>query len=233
MLNAILSLLAIFVFLVVVEYYWHKKNLRNERSRQIIHVCVGTFVAFWPYYMSYQEIMFCAVALLLVVLLGRYDKFLNLIKWPKSFPFKFAAREMKFIESIHKVSRPTLGDVIFPISIGLLAAFEPANYVFAIAMLNIGLADGLASIVGIKYGMKHVYKIFEQKKTVLGTITFWAVSLLILLGFKLFAPTATASLSWWTLLYLPPLLALVENFAVFGTDDLMVPLILLIVLTWY
>lgn len=232
MLSAVLSLAAIFVFLALTEVVWRKKKLVNEIPRQIVHVVVGVFIAFWPYYMSYRTIVFCAIALLAVLLIGRYDNYLNFIKRIHFFPFTFVTRELKFIESIHKVKRASLGDLIFPFSIGFLALFEPARYVFTIAILTVALADGLAAVAGYKFRKSRRYQLFTQTKSVAGTLTFWAVSLLILLVAKLMLMGQGSSITWLTLLYLPPVLALTENFAVFGTDDFMIPMIVLAALSW-
>lgn len=233
MLSAIISLLAIFIFLAIVEVYWRKKHLANETSRQLVHIVVGTFVAFWPYYMSYRSIFFCAIAFLIVIVLGRTAKSIKTVNWPKLLPFKVAARELNFIESIHEIERKSWGDLIFPITIGFLALFEPDKYIFTIAMLNVGLADGLASFVGCRFGKTKQYKVFEQKKSLYGTLTFLVVSAGIIVAMKVLAPTQTAQMSWLTLIYLPPLLTLTENFASFGTDDFMIPLMVLVTLSWF
>jgi dolichol kinase len=233
MLNATLSLLAILVFVMLVEYLWHSLKLKNERSRQLVHIGVGVFVAFWPYYMSYLSIGICSIVLFIAVMFGRHDRFVGLIKWPKFFPFNLAARELKFVENLNRIDRPSWGVLIFPVSIGFLALFEPAPYVFAIAMLNVGLADGLAALVGTKYGKTMRYKVFDQYKSLVGTLTFFAISLLIVLSVKTLDHSQTVSISWFTVIFLPLVLTMAENFAVYGTDDFMIPLLTLVILDWF
>jgi dolichol kinase len=47
-------------------------------------------------------------------------------------------------------------------------------------MLHVALADGFAAIIGTKYGRAWAYKVFGQTKTIIGSMTFWVVSLCIL-----------------------------------------------------
>jgi len=162
--------------------------------------------------MSYKQIEIIAVAFLVV----------NLVS------IKF-----HIFNSIHKVKRLTWGELFYPLGIVFIAMFSPVKLVFTIAMLNVGIADGLAGLIGEKFGKKKVYKVFNQTKTFAGTATFFIAALVILLVAKLVEPNQISLLNWYAVLYLPLILAMTENFGVYGSDDFLVPLITLVVLSWF
>ncbi len=212
MLSIFLSLVAIFILLVISEMLWRHKKLSDEMTRKIVHISVAVFVAFWPYYMSYHWIQFLAIAFLAVIIFSRY---------------------MHIFKGILHVKRKTYGDMFFPLSILILAILQPNKLVFTIALLNIGLSDGIAALVGQKYGKKNKYKIFGQTKSVAGTLAFIFISYLIIIAAKLFHPHLDVGLTWLNMLIIPPILAFVENVSVYGADDLTIPLVLLVILKWF
>lgn len=211
MINIFISLVAIFILLVISELLWRRNKLSDELTRKIVHVSVAVFVAFWPYYMSYKQIQLIALAFLIVIVISRY---------------------LHIFRGILHVKRKTFGDLFFPLSILILAILEPASLVFTIALLHIGLSDGIAALVGKRIGKNNQYKIFGQTKSVAGTLTFVVISFAILFLAKLLNPHDNVGLTWINVITLPPILAIVENVSVFGADDLTIPLALLVGLRW-
>ena len=99
------------------------------------------------------------------------------------------------------------------------------------AILHLALADGLAAIVGQNFGDYWRYRVYGQVKTVVGTMTFWLVSLIILGVGSLLAPSSVDySHFGLIIILLPPILSFVENFSIKGTDNITVPFVLLIAL---
>jgi phytol kinase len=84
------------------------------------------------------------------------------------------------------------------------------------------LADGLAAVIGIRFGRKTLYKLFGAQKSIVGTITFFLVSTVILVIYSHVAPGA--SIAAWII---PISLAatIIENIAPKGLDNLLVPLL--------
>jgi dolichol kinase len=82
------------------------------------------------------------------------------------------------------------------------------------------LADGLAAVVGTKFGMGLRYRVFGQHKTLLGTLTFYICSLVIL---SVYFAVSHASGAWPTLLWLPLATTLLENVGLRGSDNVLVP----------
>lgn len=208
MIEILLSLLGILLILIASEVLWRREILEPEMSRKFVHITVGAFVAFWPFYMPMEVIFLLAVAMFIVVALSRW---------------------MRLFESIHGVKRRTWGELFFPIAIAITAALAPAEWVFTAAILHLSLADGLAAVVGTRMKRPGRYKLFDQPKSVAGTLAFFLTSVVITATY--FYVTAG---SVWAggamLVWLPLLAAIIENIGLFGLDDLFVPIWVALVL---
>jgi phytol kinase len=207
MLAVFLSLLAVLVVLLVDEILWRKKIIHGELKRKLVHIAVTTFVAFWPWFMSWKVIQLIGIAMVLVLLLNR---------------------QVKVLHYLGGIRQQTYGDVFLALSITTAALITNERIFFAVAMLHVALADGFAAIIGTKFGRGWQYKVFGQTKTVLGSMTFWITSICIL-GAGLLAAHSLIPYSNYAalLIILPPVLTLTENVAVLGTDNLAIPIVVI------
>ncbi|HEX8763468.1 MAG TPA: hypothetical protein VF733_06985 [Candidatus Saccharimonadales bacterium] len=196
-----------FCILLGAEYLSRSKDIHAELTRKFVHVAVGTFVAFWPFFLSWRQIQLLSLAFFVVICLS----------------IKF-----NVFRSIHAVKRSITGELLFAIVIGLLATISSNEWVFMAAMLHLSLADGLAAVVGIGWGDNNSYRVFGRMKSLAGSVAFLITSFCILAIYGLFA---NASTSFATLLWLPFLATAVENLAVQGTDNLVMPLAIALVLS--
>lgn len=199
MYKLLLVVAIVFLLLVVVEYMWRVKKYRSEFTRKFVHITVGTFAAFWPWFLSWNQIELLAAAFFVVILVSRF---------------------LSIFGSIHLIGRKTVGELFFAVSIGLTAFITHDRLIFAVALLHMSLADGLAAIFGTKFSKKSAYEIFGQRKTVVGTITFWLTSLIIL---SVYFAVSHAGGAWPTLLWLPLATTLLENIGLRGSDNVLVP----------
>jgi phytol kinase len=123
------------------------------------------------------------------------------------------------------IGRKTYGDAFLAVAITLCAFFAQTDIFFALAILNVSLADGLAALVGKRYGKPWAYQVLGQKKTVIGTMTFWFVSLCVVAISLMFARDELHFNEYVGLIILmPPAMAALENFSFLGIDNLTVPL---------
>ncbi len=205
---ALLSLAAIFLLLIVNELWWRKRVSRhNEHSRKLIHILVGTFVAFWPYYLSWNEIRYISLAFLIGVGLS---KLLNIFT------------------SIHEVERFTVGEICFAIAVGLTTFITKTDWIYTAAILQMSIADGLAAIVGLRFGKTNSYHVFGAKKSVAGTATYVAAALVIMTSLRY---VAGSQLSFLFIISVALVDAFIENIAVYGLDNLFLPLVTAIILS--
>ncbi len=210
LINLLASLSAIFMLLIVTEYLWRVKKLHIEFSRKIVHMGTGVIIASWPFYLNWTTIQLLSVVLLIAV---------------------GVSYKLNIFQSIHSVDRITKGELLYPIGIGLCALLEPAPWVFTAAILHLALADGLAAIIGVRYGAKTHYKILSHGKSLIGSLTFFAVSFAILASSSLFIAYETAPSLYGWFLWSALVLTIVENISWYGLDDVTVPLSVIVILT--
>jgi dolichol kinase len=210
MLTVILSLLAVLAVLLIDEFLWRKKIIHGELKRKLVHIAVTTFVAFWPWIMGWKAIQLIGIAMILVLLVNRH---------------------VKVLHYLGGIRQQTYGDVFLALSITTTALITNEKIFFAVAMLHVALADGFAAMIGTKYGRAWTYKVFGQPKTIIGSMTFWVVSVLIL-GIGLLPAYHLIPFSHYLvlLIVLPPILTLTENVAVLGMDNLAIPIIAVAIL---
>ncbi|HYH75238.1 MAG TPA: hypothetical protein VD735_04740 [Candidatus Saccharimonadales bacterium] len=207
MLATALVVIATFCVLVLAEYLSRAKQIHAELTRKLVHVAVGTFVAFWPFFLSWESIQYLSVAFFLVVCVSvRFNVF----------------------RSIHAVQRNVMGELLFAIVIGVLATISRDEWVFLVAMLHLSIADGLAAVIGLGWGETNQYKVLGKKKSIAGTAAFLVASYSIMLVYALFAQGTSSGA---TLLWLPLAAAAAENLAVYGTDNLVMPVLIAIILS--
>lgn len=208
----LLSVLLIFVLLCVSEGLWRAKLVTGERGRKLVHITVGSFIAFWPFFMSFWTIQILSLVFLVTILLSK---------------------KFHIFHAIHAVRRRTWGEVLFAVSIGMIALLTPSKWIFAAAVLHMSLADGLAAIIGITYGRRNRYTVFGQQKSVAGTLTFYVVATMLVIGFLAVRANGFQELTFpFVAVWLPIATAFLENISVMGTDNITVPLLVMITLTY-
>ena len=212
MLAVIFCLGGVFALLVAAELLWRYKILRGEDQRKFTHITVGTFAAFWPWLISWHNIQLIALAMAVVVTINRNHQWLHL-------------------RGIKKRERETYGDVFLALAILLCALITTSKIVFTLAILHMALADGLAAVVGTRYGLRYRYKVYHQVKSIIGSMTFWFVSVCILAPGLLYAHSLFDFNHYvLLLLVLPPVLTVIENVNALGLDNIFVPLAVIIAL---
>ncbi|MGH9856667.1 MAG: hypothetical protein ACRD4B_02370 [Acidobacteriota bacterium] len=203
MLGPLIGVSGIFLVLVITEVLWRTNVIKKpEYSRKIIHILSGTFIAFWPFFMTFREIQLLSLLLLAVIVVSK---------------------SLRFFMSIHGVGRQTMGEIFFPLGVLVAASFASSNWIYAAAILHLSLADGLAAAVGIRHTKRFGYKVIGQMKTLIGTAVFFVVSLLVVAWAMVMDPTSWGYNVPTILLLLPLSVTVVENFAPYGTDNLFIP----------
>jgi dolichol kinase len=81
---------------------------------------------------------------------------------------------------LYDIKRKSVGDIVGPLAILAVTFVEPSRLLFVLVILHTGLADGLAALVGTRYGKKNRFKVFGTDKSVAGSLTFFMSSLVIL-----------------------------------------------------
>ncbi len=198
----IATVLVVFLLLLIGELWWRKQRLHTEFTRKFVHITVGTFVAFWPFFLSWQEIRLLSVAFLVVVGVSKY---------------------LRVFRAIHTVQRPTWGELFFALAVGAVTFITHDKWIYTTALLQMSLADGFAAVIGTRYGQRFRYIVFGHAKSILGTFTFLVVSAALLTGY---AYKSGQHLTATFILDLSVVASLIENIGVAGLDNLLVPVII-------
>ncbi len=201
--------LAVFIVLCLSEYGWRRGFMTSEVGRKFVHITVGSFVAFWPFFLSWNQIRLLSLAFLVIVVVSKV---------------------FNVFSAIHSVQRPTYGEFYFALVVGLLTFITQSKAIYAAALLQMSVADGMAAIVGVEYGLKrqrHRYHVFGHTKTWFGTATFFAISAAILFGYS----ADTMRLAWYGVIALAGATTAIENIGIMGLDNLLAPLLVAVVLT--
>ncbi len=211
MLKVLACLGGVFVIWISAEWVYRQKLLRGEYLRKFGHVSNATFIAAWPWLINFRAITWLGVALVIGALINRASHTTHLLGG---------------------VPRESYGDILFGVAVIVCSLITQEKIFFAIAMLHLGWADGLAAVVGTNFNKRWAYKMFGQIKTVLGSMTFWIISMDILAGALLLGANDIISYSHYAilLLVLPPILTFVEGIGYWGLDNLTVPVVTVIAL---
>jgi phytol kinase len=201
MIALIVTLVAVLLLLVGNGLWWRRRVVHSEFSRKFIHVTVGSFVAFWPFFLSWDQIKLLSVAFLVVVGVSKY---------------------LHVFRAIHSVQRPTLGELYFALAVGGVAFISQDRWIYMAAILQMSLADGLAAVTGVRYG-KQSYLVFGHRKSFIGSAAFFVTSFVILMSYAGLA--SGNSLGLLPLTGIAALATAVENVGVKGLDNLLVPLL--------
>lgn len=123
-------------------------------------------------------------------------------------------------------SRKNLGTVYFPITLFILVVSGYTGvvslYAGGVGVLVMGYADGLASLVGRRFGRSRI-RIADRRKTVAGTLTMFLVSFFVVFALDNF--WSSQPLAVYAVVVIAGSAALIELFTPFGLDNITVPII--------
>ena len=182
-----------------------RTGAQPETTRKIVHIGAGhvILIAWWMSVPAWAGIaasgMFSSVALL-------------------SYRFPL-------LPGINSVGRKSLGTFFYAISIGLLILWfwplQQPQYA-AIGILTMTWGDGLAALVGQRFG-KHPYQIWGEKKSWEGSAAMLCVSYLVCAAILL-SVNGLAPATWAIAGTVAVVATLLESVSKYGIDNLSVPL---------
>ena len=175
--------------MLALEALVRRRDWRHETTRRIAHVLACLYaIASHAVLPLWLFVLACSLFVLALVL----------------------SRRMKVLTSVHTTRRASLGEVYLPVGIiiaALAGALASESAVFLATILILALADVAAGVTGDL--------LRAESKTRLGSLAFFAVSILIVqaCGFGPLLSLAVAVVA-----------TLVERVSSRGTDNLTVPL---------
>lgn len=198
------------------EFLRRRKYIEGELARKFVHTTTGTWAALWPIFLDLRSIAVIAGFLTAGALILRF-----------LLPLK----------TIYSIKRLSIGEILIGIGIAVSAWFSESGSVFSAAVLIISWSDSVAAIVGTTYGSKNSFKVFKSKKSVIGSSAFFITTLGIIFGYYLYDYnlfTSIASINLSTAITysigISFILTLAELTGVYGSDNLTVPILSVIIL---
>lgn len=213
-LNAALLLVGFALIIYGGERYLDQIKGKNESSRKLVHVLHGVCVAVLVFIIPIIWIVILESVFLGAMFVARY-----------LFLHNKKQRWVYYLNKVYRVGRLSYGEFFFPLSVIIVAFLANSEWEFAAALLVLGVADAIAALVGTRYGAMNSYKVFGQKKSLAGSAAFWLVSVIIVGWFVLFSGADLHTAAWLSLLWLPLVLTVAENLGVYGSDNLIIPVI--------
>lgn len=197
------------LILLLCEYIIRVLHIKGEYARKLVHITIACYAATWAFFIDPT-----GIALISLILIGAV---ILMQKYP-------------IMQSLHTAQRITYGELWYPLGIGLSAILFTNPTIYALAVLHMGLADGMAAVVGVSMGKRAVkFKINHHTKSVAGTLTFVAVSFTIFLLYWLLlanVPLFSDSALYASIISLSSavIVASIEVFAPKGSDNILVPI---------
>lgn len=150
-------------FIGIAEFIRKNLNWSPEVTRKLVHIATGTLFFFTPRLFSSG---IPAILLGLVFSLGN-----------------FAAVRFGLLKGTHGTNRRSYGTIYYPLSFLILALlfWESAPQIISISILVPAFSDAAAAIVGENLAAPHLYYLTSDKKSVEGSATVFASTLLIVL----------------------------------------------------
>lgn len=196
-------------------------KVSGEYSRKAIHIAVGVFAASFPIFMNRTEIfVFHGMFFVGIVSLSLLADLFRTQPWAMKFkPGQWVA---EVLDRYEDVSRWTIGQFLYPLSLMLVVLFYDDLLIYSFAVLVLALSDGFAAVIGKTFG-KRIYFVPGGSKSIIGSFTFFVITFTLLCMF-LIIQTEAGPIALIPALIYAMVLTFVEGAFAGGFDNLAVPL---------
>ena len=212
--RALIATLCIIVFILICQRLIDKYSKDNESMRKFVHVLHGVGIAGLALFAPFSLIIAIEVFFLMSMFVARYlyENFSGLA-W------------VRYLGRTYSVGRVSYGDFLFPMSTIIIIFLAESRGILAASILILGLADAAAALIGKKYGAASTYKIFGQNKSLIGSAAFFIVALTISFIFSVFIQTSGEGNILLALVGVALATTIAENVGVYGSDNLLIPIV--------
>jgi len=188
------------IFLISIVFKKYNED-SQEIVRKIIHIGIGPLIPIAQFLKIDQNsaLIFTGIVSLMVFINYTY----------KLFP------------TIEDVERKSYGTLFYCLSLFILIYLfwdkDPNALISGFFIMTFG--DGLAGLIGKSFNSKN-WIFFKQKKSLLGTITMFVTSLIVVCSIG-FSQQNSLNFSYFTIAFFATLL---EQFSILGIDNFIVPI---------
>jgi len=196
----IILLYIVSIFLISIFFKKFNEE-KKEIVRKIVHIGMGPLIPIAQFLEINQNsaLIFTGIVSLMVLINYKY----------KLFP------------TIEDVERKSFGTIFYCLSLFILIWLfwnkDPDALITGFFIMTFG--DGLAGLIGKSFNSKN-WLIFKQKKSLLGTLTMFITSLIIICSIG-YSQQNSFNLNYFSIAFIATAL---EQFSVIGIDNLIVPI---------
>lgn len=212
----VIFLLAFILLLAFVEMVYRRLGLSGEITRKFAHFAATLSTITFPYlFDDHWYVLSLAVIFFLLL---------------------FISRNHSYLKSIHDINRISIGSYLLPVAIYLtflVSHLMNNDFLFILPMLVLAICDPVAGIMGINLQQyNHKIRIFkwELQKTWLGSISFFVSCFLISIVALYFNQMRIDLEILWVAIAISLVSSVVELVSWKGTDNLLIPMSVLLVL---
>ncbi|MGD9978068.1 MAG: hypothetical protein AB7S54_09055 [Bacteroidales bacterium] len=209
-------LIAIALLLIFNELTYRRLGIKGEITRKFAHFTATLATIPFPYIFSSHWYVMVLASIFFLVL--------------------FISQRGTQLKSIHDIERKSVGSYLLPLSIYvtfLISNLLGNKFLYILPMLILAICDPMAGILGLNFTKNnHNIKIFgiKTKKTILGSGSFLVSSFIISIIALYFHRVAFDVKTFWLALTIAGVSTLAELFSWRGTDNLSIPLSVVLVL---
>ena len=199
--------------------YAVKKGLPQDISRKVVHIAAGSWLLFWPLFdqSHWTKFLNISPALVWTILL--------LLKGFTAKPDDQAVKTMTRTGDRKELLR---GPLYFTVVMNIMGTVFLYSLNAVIAMGFLSWGDGLAPVVGKKFG-KHKYKVFSEK-SLEGSLAFWLFGII---GCSFFSIILFGRINFEFILITSFITTLVEGISPSNWDNILVPASAMLVSYFY
>jgi phytol kinase len=206
----LLGVIAVYVYVIVLIVFTEKVLSKKYpvQSRKFLHIMTGNIAFILPLFQTREIMAFVAAGpfILFTYLMSPYSP-------------------IKSIRGKTSEAGHGLGLVYYAITWTVLAyAFFDHREIIAIGILAMSYGDGLASLIGIKYGQR-TYTIFKDVKSYVGSFSMLVFTLILsIIALAFYSePITIRSIAY--LFCMSGVATIVEGITPLGLDNLSVPFV--------
>ncbi len=209
-------LVAFLLLLVFNEMVYRRLHPKGEITRKLAHFLATLSTITFPFlFHSHLPVLILAVIFFILL---------------------FISRKGHHLKSIHDIDRKSLGSYLLPVSIYLtflISYLLDNKFLFILPMLVLAICDPVAGILGMNLQIyNHRIHIFKWKlnKTTTGSISFFISCFIISIIALYFHRMSLDSTTFWLSLVIAAAGTITEMFSWKGSDNLLIPMVVLFVL---
>ena len=201
MLNFVFIFIYIFIIFFISILYKRFNQNNKETVRKIIHIGIGPLIPLAKFLDIDQSSALYFTGLVSLLTLINYQS--------KLFP------------TIEDVDRKSFGTLFYCLSLFILIYIfwnkDPTSLIAGFFIMTFG--DGFAGLIGKNFKSKSWF-LFNQRKSLFGTMTMFITSLIVIFGLSYFQKYSL-NINIFTIAFIS---TVIEQFSIFGIDNFIVPI---------